>query len=178
MSIISGAQPYAWKPKPGSFDSLNIYLIDDLFVEVINQTSLPLELGSALYDLAGMYAPLVIVTEIPSAANGDEDVNQIVFYQHLEVCNLGQMLQKLNELEVGWKLEGFALISPRKSSLKAEDVQCIATECQLSKPLPSVPDQITTDQAATVSSVNVPWKPIVFGLTCFALGCLSSLLLW
>lgn len=164
---------YVWKPSPSTFDQITVYECSEYFCEVVKQSSLPLELSSPIFDLAGRYAPLVILTEIPGEHNNNEPLNQIMFYQHIDVCDLGAMLKSLLELEPGWKIEGFSIVSPKVSSLSSTDVRRIANENLNPKRLQSSPIE-----ESSVSSVNVSWKPILFGLTCFALGCLSSLLIW
>lgn len=177
MAIIEGDKQFTWKPSPDFFDQLIIYNLKEGFVEVSKQCSLPLELSSPIFDLAGMYSPLILLEELPGTHDSNQ-LHRIVFYQHLELININQMVANLNELEVGWTVKGYAVVSPEETSLTLDQVRDVALGCKLSTPLPSVPDPETTDHASNVSSVNVPWKPILFGLTCFALGVLSSLLLW
>lgn len=176
--LADAPKQYVWHPQPGQSDTLTLYLEGGI-VEVTKQAHIPLELASPIFDLAGLYSPLVLMTELPAYGQEGDDLGRTVFYQHLDVIHLGQLVEQLNALEPGWSIQGRVVVSPRPTSLGLDRVREQILACRLPEALPKSeskpePEPMAMEQRGR-SPLNL--RPWLWGAVGFGLG-LLSVVMW
>lgn len=179
--MLAGApKQYVWTPQPGQSDSLTLFL-DDGIVEVMKQAHIPLELSSPIFDLAGLYSPLVLLTEVPTYGQEESgSASRTVFYQHLDIIHLGQLLEKLNQHEPGWTIQGRAVVSPADSTLGLDTVRALIVDSKqperLAEPeLEPESEPVAVEQTREKAPINV--RSLLWGAMGFVLG-IGAMALW
>ena len=111
-----------YTPQENQLDSLQFVLEADNLVLVTNQSAIPRSLMQPLFNLAFLYAPIAIVTDIRDF----HAMNHVVTWEIGQAFDTAWALSALSRLEAGWEWQGQTLLSPMPSTLCTGDVVEIA----------------------------------------------------
>lgn len=107
-----------YAPPENQLDSLQFVLEADNLVLVTNQSAIPRSLMQPLFNLAFLYAPIAIATDIRDF----NAMNHVVAWEAGQPFDTAWALNALSRLEEGWTLQEQKLLSPVPSTLCTGDV--------------------------------------------------------
>ena len=105
-------------PPKNQLDSLQFVPEADNLVLVTNQSAIPRSLMQPLFNLAFLYAPIALVTDIRDF----NAMNHVVAWEADQPFDTAWALSALSRLEDGWELQERTLLSPVPSALCSGDV--------------------------------------------------------